>query len=46
MILKVSSKIAYGVDVKFRLCLGASDCKIQSQRIGNSELLFTSVKKG
>ena len=46
MILKISSKVAYGVDVEFRVCTGNNDCRIQSQRIGNSELLFASVNKG
>lgn len=30
MILKISSKISYGVDVKFRICKGNNDCKLQS----------------
>lgn len=45
MLLKVSAKEAYGVNLGMSLCQG-SDCSVKSSQSGNIEMLFATVKKG
>jgi len=58
MLLKVSAKEAYGVNMKLSLCEGADDgddgrehrstssCSVHSSQIGNREILYATVSKG
>lgn len=45
MLLKVSAKEGYGVNMEMTLCQGA-DCSIVSSKTGNTEMLFATVQKG
>lgn len=47
MLLKVSSKEAYGVNMKIRLLQARQGTSsAQSQKVGNTEILYAAVKKG
>ena len=45
MLLKMSSKEAYGVNMIMNLCT-EHDCLVSSSQIGNTEVLFTELSKG
>lgn len=45
MLLRMSSKEAYGVNVDLSVCMKDS-CLVTSQQVGNTEILFTTLKKG
>ena len=45
MILKVSTKQAYGINMNMRLC-SADGCHVASSQTGNSELLFGQLDAG
>ena len=45
MLLKMSSKEAYGVNMAMTLCT-EEDCLVSSSQIGNTEVLFTILDKG
>lgn len=44
MLLKVSSKLANGLNLKLNLHHGREMGSVKSQRIGNTETLFATVK--
>lgn len=47
MLMKVSSKEAYGINMKLQLLQGAEkESHIKAQRVGNTEIMYASVKKG
>ena len=48
MVLKVSSKEAYGVNMAISLCSADHNCRDhhKSQQIGNTEVLMAQVKAG
>jgi hypothetical protein len=47
MLMKVSSKEAYGVNMKIQLLHGRESVgSVQSQKVGNTEILYASVKRG
>jgi hypothetical protein len=43
MLLKLSAKEAYGVNMAMTLCQG-SDCSVQSSKAGNTEVLYAVVR--
>jgi len=45
MLLKMSSKEAYGVNMAMTLC-AEHDCFFSSSQVGNTEVLFTTLHKG
>ena len=45
MLLKLSAKEAYGVNMAMSLCEG-SDCRVTSSKIGNTEILYAVVRAG
>lgn len=45
MLLKMSSKQAYGVNMGMSLCQGR-DCLFSSSQVGNTEMLYTTLSKG
>ena len=45
MLLKMSSKEAYGVNMAMTLCT-ERDCLVSSTQVGNTEVLFTALTKG
>ena len=45
MLLKVTAKEAYGVNLAMSLCQGR-ECPVKSSQIGNTEVLFAKVQKG
>lgn len=45
MLLKISSKQAYGINMAMSLCTDM-DCLTPSTQVGNTEVLFTTLEKG
>jgi len=45
MLLKMSAKEAYGINMGMTLCQG-QDCSIKSQKVGNTEVLYAQVRRG
>jgi len=45
MLLKISAKEAYGINMGMTLCQG-TDCSVKSSKVGNTEILFSVLKKG
>jgi hypothetical protein len=45
MLLKMSSREAYGVNMAMQLCEG-QQCTVSSSQVGNAELLFAILSKG
>lgn len=45
MLLKMSSKQAYGVNMAMTLCQG-QDCLFSSSQVGNTEMLYTTLNRG
>jgi hypothetical protein len=45
MLLKMSSKEAYGVNMAMTLCT-EMDCLVSSTQVGNTNFLFTTLSKG
>jgi hypothetical protein len=47
MLMKVSSKEAYGINMKIQLLHGKDKVgSVTSQKVGNTEIMYASVKKG
>jgi len=44
MVLKVSAKEAYGINMGMTLC-NRGDCHVKSSKVGNTEQLYTVVEK-
>jgi len=45
MLLKMSSRQAYGINMAMTLCT-EEDCLVSSSQVGNTEVLFTELSKG
>ena len=46
MLIKMSSKEAYGVNMEMKLCQDENNCEARSSKTGNTEILFAEVKAG
>jgi len=47
MLMKVSSKESYGVNMRIQLLKGSEkESQIRAERVGNTEIMYATVKKG
>jgi hypothetical protein len=47
MLIKVSSKESYGINMRIQLLKGSEkESQIKAERVGNTEIMYATVKKG